>query len=80
MLVFTGQTERLLNYSIAVELFNSSPKGMIICALGAFSERSVYIFNISRCGFSQHTFRYFIVYLFVKGAKNALALLLEPGK
>ena len=53
---------------------------MIISALGAFSERSVYIFNISCCGFSQHAFRYFIVYLFVTGAGNALALLLELGK
>ena len=80
MLVFTGQTERLLNYSIAVELFNSSSKGMIICALGASSERSVYIFNTSCCGFSQHIFCYFIVYLHVTSGKSALALLLELGK
>ncbi len=52
---------------------------MIISALGTFLERSVYIFNTSYCSFSQHTFRYLIVYLYVTGANNALALLLELG-
>jgi hypothetical protein len=53
---------------------------MIICALGAYFERSVYIFNTSCCGFSQHVLRYFIVYLHVTSDKSALALLLELGE
>jgi hypothetical protein len=53
---------------------------MIISALGTFSERGVYIFNTSCCGFFQHIFCYFIVYLHVISGKSALALLLELGK
>ena len=53
---------------------------MIISALGAFSERSVYIFNTSCCGFSQHLLCYFTVYLHVTNGKSALALLLELEK